>query len=121
MSTSTVKGRRRLTIATSLACVFLFGGTRLAQAVYTLHIDSQPLDSALQELARQTGLQILFFSDITEGRRSVALNGRYTLETAMATLLSDSNLTYRLINAKTIQVVPMRAGRADRQAEGGWR
>jgi hypothetical protein len=77
--------------------------------VYTLHIESQPLDAALQDLARQTSTQVLVFSRLTAGRRSAPLHGMYTLDAAMAALLSKSKLTYRLINAKTIEVVPERA------------
>jgi hypothetical protein len=85
---------------------FLCVGTGVAAPqVYTLHIDSQPLDSALQEFARQTGLQIFFFSRITDGQHSATLSGRYTLDAAMTRLLSDANLKYRLINPKTIEIL----------------
>jgi hypothetical protein len=117
MSESAGKDRVRPAIAMGIVCMFLCAGGRLAQTVYTLHIESQPLDAALQEFARQTGMQILFFSDLTHGSRSGELNGKYTLDTAMTALLSGSKLTYRRINAKTIEIVPMRAGRAVRNTE----
>jgi hypothetical protein len=100
-----------------LTC-FLFGGARSAAqpTVYTLHIESQPLDGALQQFARQTGMQILFFSRLTDGQRSAALHGMYTLDEAMRALLSESKLTYRVINTKTIQIVPLRTARASREA-----
>ena len=88
---------------------FLCGDIRsAAPPVYTLHIASQPLDAALQDFARQTGLQILFFSRLTDGRRSAALDGMYTIDAAMTGLLSESKLTYRSINARTIEIVPLR-------------
>jgi len=108
MKASTGICRWQLAIAAGLACVLLSGGARLAQNVYTIHIESQPLDTALQEFARQTGLQILFFSELTEGHRSAAVTGRYTVDSAMTALLSGSNLTYRPINARTIEIVPAR-------------
>ena len=80
-----------------------------APTVYTLHIEPQPLDAALQDLARQTSTQILVFSRFTAGRHSAPLHGMYTLDAAMAALLSKSTLTYRRINPKTIEVVPVRA------------
>jgi Secretin and TonB N terminus short domain len=95
----------RLAIALGLVCAALWGSVRSDEpAIYTLHIESQPLDGALQEFARQTGMQILFFSDITDGLRAAALDGKYTLAVAMSTLLSGSNLRYRLINSRTIQI-----------------
>jgi hypothetical protein len=76
-----------------------------AQSLYTLHIERQPLDSALQEFARQTGMQILIYSRLTDGRSSAALHGKYTLDAAIVALLLDSKLTYRRVNAKTIEIV----------------
>ena len=120
MSASTGMRRWKLAIvvaAVGVTCVFLCGA-RVSQAVFTLHIESQPLDVALQELAKQTGLQVLFFSELTEGRRSVALNGKYTLDAALTALLSDAKLTYRRINARTIEIVPARSGRAIKAGSG---
>jgi iron complex outermembrane recepter protein len=81
-------------------------------AAYTLHIAGQPLDSALQEFARQTGVQIIFFSYLTEGQRAPALDGTYSVDAAMRALLADSKLTFRRVNAKTIEIRPVR--RTDR-------
>ena len=63
-----------------------------------------PLDEALQELARQTGIQVVFFSQITVGRSAPALSGEFTLNTAMDRLLAGSNLTFRQVNERTIEV-----------------
>jgi hypothetical protein len=118
MTTPTGGGRGRLAIAVAFVCLFLCGGARLAQNVYTLHIEAQPLDRALQDFARQTGIQILFFSELTDGHRSVALSGRYTFDAALAELLSGSQLTYRRVNAKTIEIVSAGALRPGRKTEG---
>src|ERR1700743_1791493 len=77
-------------------------------APYTLHIASQPLDGALQEFARQTGIQIIFFSFLTDGQRAPALDGKYTVDVALSTLLADSMLTFRWVNAKTIEIRRLR-------------
>lgn len=73
---------------------------------YSLHIEGQALDGALLEFARQTGIQVMIFSRLTVGHRSASLQGRYTTDAAMAMLLSGSNLTYRWINSKTIEILP---------------
>ena len=97
---------RRLAIALTLICAGLFPGALRGEepAAYTLHIASQPLDGALQELARQTGIQIVFFSHLTDGQRAPALDGTYTVDVAMEMLLADSMLTFRWVNAKTIEI-----------------
>ncbi|MEJ0035690.1 MAG: STN domain-containing protein [Gammaproteobacteria bacterium] len=95
------------------ACLFQ-GGVRGAEPTgYTLHIASQPLDSALQDFARQTGIQIIFFSRLTDGYRAPALDGTYSVDAAMKALLADSKLTFRRVNAKTIEIEPSRR-RTDR-------
>jgi hypothetical protein len=73
--------------------------------IYTLHIEPQSLDGALQEFSRQTGIQIIFFSYLTDGRHSEGLDGMYTVGAAMEVLLSGSELTYRSINRKTIEII----------------
>lgn len=77
-----------------------------------------PLDEALQELARQTGLQILFFSKITTDRSAPELSGEYTLGAAMTRLLEGSGLIYRQVNEHTVEVrkAPPRSSRAPRNA-----
>jgi outer membrane receptor for ferric coprogen and ferric-rhodotorulic acid len=76
---------------------------------YSLKIDGQPLGQALQEFARQSGVQIIFFSQVTEGLQSSPLDGQYTIAAALETLLKGSNLTFRVINAKTIEIRPLAA------------
>jgi len=85
---------------------------------YTLSIGMDlPLEEALQELARQTGLQILFFSDIAVGRRSPALSGEYTLKTALTRLLAGSDLIFRQVNDETVEVrqAPLKPERTPRK------
>lgn len=99
----------RRVIAMILACAGFFpGAIRGAEpATHILHIASQPLDSALQEFARQAGIQIIFIAYLTDGQRAPALDGRYTVDAAMHTLLADSMLRFRRINAKTIEIRPL--------------
>lgn len=69
-------------------------------------IESQPLGMALQEFAKQCGVQIIFFSRITEGIQAPALNARYTIAGALEILLSHSHLTFQVINLRTIEIRP---------------
>jgi outer-membrane receptor for ferric coprogen and ferric-rhodotorulic acid len=76
-------------------------------AKYDLSIRSQPLGTALQEFARQTGIQIIFFSQLTEGLRASQLDGQYTIAAALGALLAGSKLTFRVINPKAIEIRPL--------------
>jgi Secretin and TonB N terminus short domain len=92
--------------AVSLACVS--GGARAVHSaestVYRLTIASQPLGAALQEFARQTGTQVIFFSRLTDGLRAPALDGQYTIRSALTALLANSPLTFRMINSRTVEI-----------------
>ena len=86
-------------------------------AKLTLKIAPQSLGSALQELARQSGVQIVFFSRIAEGLQAVGLDGEYALTAALQKLLAGSNLTFRVINPKTIEIQPAPQAPANRSEE----
>jgi outer membrane receptor for ferric coprogen and ferric-rhodotorulic acid len=89
----------------------LNGATSTAEpAKYDLKIDSQSLGEALQELAKQSSVQIIFFSQITEGLRAPTLEGQFTLDAALVRLLGRSRLTFRVINPKAIEIVALDGG-----------
>jgi outer membrane receptor protein involved in Fe transport len=93
---------------TTVASLALSNQTYGAEpAQYNLKIDAEPLGDALQDFARQSGIQIIFFSKVTEGRVARALNGRFTAQGALRILLGDSALTFREINPTTIEVRPV--------------
>jgi outer-membrane receptor for ferric coprogen and ferric-rhodotorulic acid len=93
-------------------------------AKYAIKIESQALGSALQALAKQSGVQIVFFSQVTEGLRAPPLEGRFTLSAALEHLLAHSRLTFRVINPKTIEIRALPADSSQSQhdapaAKGG--
>ncbi len=95
-----------------------------AQAVtryYRLDIPRQPLDSALNDLARQTGLQIARLGDSVEGSALVGpVAGELSPEQALTSLLAPSGIAYKVVNQEMIAVVdPKDAGPAPRSAVGG--
>jgi outer membrane receptor protein involved in Fe transport len=72
--------------------------------LYQLQIPAQPLAAALQAFAAQSGLQVMFFSDVSSGLRAQALEGSFTKEDALRKLLQGSGLEYTLINDRTISI-----------------
>jgi outer membrane receptor for ferric coprogen and ferric-rhodotorulic acid len=86
-------------------------------ATYDIKIHSQPLGTALQALATQSGVQIIFFSQITEGIRAPALEGPFTVGAALELLLAHSRLTFRVINPKTIEIVAPGAASSQSQSD----
>jgi len=57
-----------------------------------LEVAAAPLDRALNSVARQSGVQILFASDIASTKAAPALNGNYTVREALARLLAGQEL-----------------------------
>lgn len=57
-----------------------------------LSIPAQPLGSALNELARQASLPLLFSPELVAGRSAPELNGSFTVREALARLLAGSGL-----------------------------
>jgi iron complex outermembrane receptor protein len=76
------------------------------QPQYELKLERQPLDTALQEFARQSGVQIIFFSQLTDGLEAPALQGQFTADAALERLLRGSRLTFRALNTRTIEIRP---------------
>ena len=71
----------------------------------TITIDeSQPLSDALQSFADQTDLQVIFFADITEGKDAPVLEGEFTADAALDTLLADTGLSYTFIDDTAVSV-----------------
>lgn len=107
----------------AIACASLylpaFGATPEGSepAQYELKIERQPLGKALQEFAKQSGVQIIFFSSVTEGFEAPPLRGRFTATQAVATLLNDTKLTFRELDPVTIEVRPRAATQLLRSSE----
>jgi len=66
-----------------------------------IEIESQPLSTALREFARQTGVQVAVETELTTGKTSPAVSGKYEPADALAALLKGSGLTAYPVNANT--------------------
>lgn len=76
-----------------LAGGLLLASTLQAQeARYAFTLPPQPLDRALNELARQTGTRILFATGATAGLQAPALSGELSVQQALRQLLRGTRL-----------------------------
>jgi iron complex outermembrane receptor protein len=99
------KSRFLLHALMSGALALLLGGHAFAdEKTYDLSINGATLDLALNEFAAQTGLQIAYFTKSAEGRPAPAVNGRYTAEQALKTLLASSELRFDRLDDRTIAI-----------------
>ncbi len=78
-------------LAMAIALTLPMGMVSPAQAA-TINQPAQDLGDALNALASQTGLRLLFATDLVKGKRAPALNGDYSPEQALRQLLTGSGL-----------------------------
>lgn len=62
-------------------------------------IPAQPLDGALTQYFQATGVQLLYDSSLTRGRRSTTVRGRYARREALRLLLTGTGLIVRYSRA----------------------
>lgn len=84
----------------------------LADTKANIDIPAGSLEQALNSLAQQTGVQIIFASDVVGDRTTPALHGHYNAEEAMHRLLDARGLQVQMQDAQTFLVVaPQASGR----------
>ena len=105
-----------------LALVVMFVAPLAAQAqsatptdvaVADIALEAQPLENALVELSRQSGIGIFAAGDLVEGLQAPPLNGSMTMEQALERLLEGTGLTWQRSAEGGYVVMPPNAGTAD--------
>jgi hypothetical protein len=88
--------RRTLFLSIALA-LQVAAGTAAADPARaaTQAIAAQPLDSALNALSRQTGLQFVYSTQVAGNPRSPGVQAGLSADAALARLLSGTGLRYR--------------------------
>lgn len=86
----------------------LAAGLALAVAAHAqplaLDLPAQPLDQSLTALARASGTQIVFITDLVRGLRAPALRGQLGVREALERLLAGSGLVVRAQDERTFTV-----------------
>lgn len=86
----------------ALVLLLLLAGGRMAQAespLLSLNLPAQDLEHALQAYSRATGMAVLVDRELTRGRRSIGVRGRFTAQEALAMLLTGSGLMARYVRS----------------------
>ena len=95
-----------LSIVLALLGASLPSAAQATATHYQLNIPREPLDHALKDFARQTGLQVARFTDVSGDTAEVGpVAGSLTSEEALETLLGQTQLTYRVLSNRTIAIV----------------
>ncbi len=92
--------RSALPSSQALALVLAVTGvatlSQAARADTAIHIQAQPLASALSQLGQQTSLQVFFNPQLVAGKQAPAVDGNLSPEEALNVLLRGSGLDYDL-------------------------
>jgi iron complex outermembrane recepter protein len=99
-----------------LACSSLLVASTAAADTGTDHtgaIAAQPLAQALNLFAMQTGLQVIYLSEITQGIISHSVPAGLSAQTALSELLKGSGLQFEFINARTVRILAPGAPRSN--------
>ena len=73
---------------------------------YNFSLPALPVDKALQQMAQQTGYQLVFSSELVGSLQSPTVKGRYTVEQALSLLLNNTFLSGSVTERGVIVVVP---------------
>lgn len=88
-------------------------GGRLSSPTLQFHIPQQSLTTALQAYSAASGVAVIFESGVGHGRMSTKVEGEFTREAALKTLLSDSDLIIRYARADAVSLVDPSVPTAD--------
>lgn len=119
-------GLRAALLAGTAAFVFspVMAGIAQAQtqsAERSITVPAGPLTPALNSLAAQTGLQILYDASLAEGKTTVGARGNLTPEQALNTVLAGTGVDARFAgsNQVTLSIDPAATGATTGQTEDG--
>lgn len=83
-----------------------------AESQHQFDIPAQPLSTALQSFANQSGAPMLYTADSTAGKLSPGLSGTYSNSEAVARLVADSGLIHTVAADGTVTLKPAPASNA---------
>jgi hypothetical protein len=99
----------RISVIAAALCLSILGISAGAQALPSTrqptNIAAQDLASALQILARQRDVQVVYRSELVGAHRTRGANGNLTVEEALTQLLNGTGLAYRYLAERAITIV----------------
>ncbi|MBI6917551.1 MULTISPECIES: TonB-dependent receptor [Pseudomonas] len=88
-----------------LASSLLIAMSAQGREKVNVDLPAAPLGEAINALAQQSSVQVIFASDLGAGRNAPAVKGRFTPEQALQTLLKDSGLQVQAKDERTFVIV----------------
>lgn len=99
----------RLGVAATAICLSIVGVALADPATAAIrkptNIPAQALGSALEELAKERDIQVIYRSEVVFDRRTEGAVGEFTPDEALRKLLTGTGLSYRYLTASTVTIV----------------
>jgi iron complex outermembrane receptor protein len=114
--------RTTRTTCLALLCAALLSGPARADSERAMDIAAGDLATALQRLAQQAGIELIYSVDQIKGLRTEGVHGRYTSEIALHKLLEGTNLRVTVHSSGAMLIAPPSPPPADtggRQSDPG--
>ena len=97
---------RQILLATVAAFIAVPAAAQARETIrHEIHLPSGRLDTALMQVAQQTGVQLVFTDPAIARLKAPRLDGRYTIGDALELLLANSRYTYRFTGPNSVRVV----------------
>jgi hypothetical protein len=101
----------RIGVVAAAICLSILGmsaGTAADAATrQPTNIAAQELGPALQTLARERDVQVVYRSELVDEHRTGGANGNLTFDEALTQLLTGTGLTFRYLAEKAVTIVPI--------------
>jgi outer membrane receptor protein involved in Fe transport len=91
-------------LASGAALLLLTITSAWADETYELDIADQELSGALKQFAEQSGLQVVYFAAVAEGKDAPAVHGQYSAPDALDRLLANADLIYTTVDDRTFSI-----------------
>ncbi len=111
--------RAILTSTVTLATLLILQTATAMSQGLSRDIGPQPLARALEVFAAETGLQLVYRSEIAAGIASRGARAGLSAEEALRELLRETGLTFEFLNKRTIAIHTLREGSDEPKARGG--
>src|SRR5262249_12257883 len=111
----------RIAVATAVACLTIASLSAVADAQASIKqftdIPAQGLGAALQTLAKERQISVVYVSEEIASRQTAGAVGELTADEALTELLQGSGLTYRYVDDETVTIVPVATASAVKKEE----
>jgi iron complex outermembrane recepter protein len=113
----------RLSVAFAVTCLAMAGLTTANEASAAIRrptaIIGQGLGPALQQLAKERDVQLVYRSEVVGERQTRGASGELTFEEALTKLLEGTGLTYEFLGDKAITIIALPNPNSAQGADGG--